>query len=96
MALGLTLAPAVTASVGKEIVVTGTGFTAAGEVELNIYGIGGSISVKPRVTAVAGAITTVNKVKIVPWKAGILRVEAHDITAGTKITKTIRVTSAGS
>lgn len=96
MAIALTLAPAVQAVVGRPIVVTGTGFTNGGNVELNIYGVGGSISVKPIVVASGGgAITTVGKVSIVPWKSGLLRVQARDITAGTQITKTVRV-SAGS
>lgn len=94
MALALTLTPGVSARVGKPIKVTGTGFTAAGQVRLRIYGCDTNLSVSPVLTASGGAITTVDKVEIVPWKSGVLRVEAHDITAGTKITKSVKV-SAG-
>lgn len=96
MALGLTLAPANSAVVGREIVVTGTGFTNGGNVELNVYGVGSSVTIKPILVASGGgAITSVGAVKIIPWRAGKLRVEARDVTAGTKISKFVRV-SAGS
>lgn len=96
MALALTLNPPVSATVGRELVITGTGFTNGGNVELNFFGVGQSINVKPIVVASGGgAITTVGAVKIIPWRSGKLRVEAKDITAGTKVTAFVRV-SAGS
>lgn len=94
MSLALTLAPATQATVGRPVTVTGTGFTTAGAVDLKIYGAGVNISITPRLTASGGAITTVGHVTIVPWQSGKLYVEAHDITAGTKVVSSVRVSAS--
>lgn len=94
MAIAIVLNPATTLAVGRELIVTGTGFTHSGNVELNIYGAGANLSVKPIVAASGGgALTTVGAVKIIPWSPGKLYVEAKDITAGTKVVASVRVSS---
>lgn len=94
MAIAIVLAPAITLTVGRELVVTGSGFTHSGNVELNIYGAGANLSVKPIIAADGGgALTTVGKLTIKPWAPGKLYVEAKDVTAGTKVTASVRVSS---
>jgi hypothetical protein len=80
--------------VGNIIVVTGSGFTAAGEVDLKVSSeeVAGGVSiVKGKLTAAAGLFDTTGVLDFCANEEGHVNITAVDVTAGTQISKRVQV-----
>ena len=86
---GVLAASKVQPEAGDAVTITGTGFTAAGVVNLTAVQDGeDAMEVRWSVTAVAGAITAGT---IVPGRAGHVTVTAHDVTANNDTSLVMQV-----
>lgn len=80
--------------IGETIGVTGTGFTAAGEVDLEVYSeeSNGGMSIKKgKLTASGGAFDTAGLLDFCANEEGHVNITAVDVTAGTQITERVEV-----